>query len=93
MFHRARLTVQYQRTTRYGACPTCTPVSEQSASEILFRFGLARAYGIREIDMFAFGSADTAQWALYWPHLEAYLHCGDDTMPAGSCWPYAFSRA
>jgi hypothetical protein len=38
----------------YGACPTCASVA--SASEVLFRFGLARAYGVREVDLFAFSA-------------------------------------
>ena len=40
----------------YGACPTCASVATQSASEVLFRFGLARAYGVREVDLFAFSA-------------------------------------
>ena len=40
----------------YGACPTCGTVATQSASEVLFRFGVARAYGVREVDLFAFSA-------------------------------------
>ena len=40
----------------YGACPTCASVATQSVAEVLFRFGLARAYGVREVDMFAFSA-------------------------------------
>jgi hypothetical protein len=72
----------------YGACPTCATLPEQSASEIMFRFGLARAYGVREVDLFAFSSKALPQWEKYWAHLTAYLHCGDASMPAGQCWPY-----
>ena len=72
----------------YGACPTCGTLSEQSAAEILLRFSLARAYGVREVDMFAFSSKEMGQWEAYWSHLEAYLHCGEPGMPAGQCWPY-----
>ena len=50
----------------YGACPTCGTVAEQSRTEILFRFALARAYGVRELDLFAFSHKDTQQWEIYW---------------------------
>ena len=51
-------------------------------------FGIARAYGIPEVDLFAFSAKDLQQWERYWPHLEAYLHCGTARLPAGQCWPY-----
>lgn len=93
----------------YGACPTCASVATQSVSEVLFRFGLARAYGVREVDLFAFSACvprvpvslltwpqyacvgrrkSLPQWEIYWPHLEAFLHCGEASLPSGQCWPY-----
>ena len=41
-----------------------------------------------QVDLFAFSAKDLQQWERYWPHLEAYLHCGTPRLPAGQCWPY-----
>jgi len=68
-----------------GACPTCNPAGSEDAAALQLRFGTAHAYGVVEMDMFAFGAGDEPQWAAYWPYTKAFLECTDQT--AGHCWP------
>lgn len=67
-----------------GACPTCE--GPRTPEQLLLRFGVANAYGVREVDLFAFSASEAAPWQPYWPFMRAFLRCGQST-EAGYCWP------
>ena len=74
-----------------GLCPSCpTPMDiPVRPVEILLRLSLARAYGVAEIDVFAFTSSNAEVFEIYWPMLKAIRGCDGlsaDGIP-GRCWP------
>ena len=69
-----------------GVCPTCIPSGSETNEQLRLRFGTAHAYGVLELDLFAFGSKYAAQWSTYCEYMQAFLECGTKREP-GHCWP------
>ena len=69
-----------------GVCPTCIPSDSETNEQLRLRFGTAHAYGVLELDLFAFSSKYTAQWSTYWEYMQAFLECGTER-EQGHCWP------
>ena len=74
-----------------GLCPHCpTPMGiPVRPVEILLRLSLARAYGVAEIDVFAFASSNAEEFEIYWPMLKAIRGCDGSSANGvpGRCWP------
>lgn len=74
-----------------GVCPSCGPIGSEGPEQLLLRFGTAHAYGVREVDLFAFSATVAPKWDAYWPYMRAFLKCdvkGRSETPSGQCWPY-----